>query len=118
MRDTSSNPLVERAFHSFAGWFILWRGVSELEKAEIEKIENFTRDALQGLQEEASSLSKVTMQNRTALDLPTAKEGGVGVIITQTCCSFTNQEKPVETDRYQIPKHTEVLQEVTSDNTS
>lgn len=95
-----SNPLVKRpsGFHSFARWFIPQLGVSELEKAivnisaTIEKIENATMDALKGLQEEISSLSKIVLQNRMVLDLLTAKEGGVSVVINQSCCSYINQE--------------------------
>ncbi|NWS34943.1 SYCY1 protein, partial [Polioptila caerulea] len=81
-------------FHSFVCWLFPQLGVSELEKAivnlETEKLENLTIDALQGLQTEVSSLSKVVIQNRMALDLLTAKEGGVCIIIYQTCCSYIN----------------------------
>ncbi|NXM25553.1 ERVV1 protein, partial [Oxyruncus cristatus] len=56
---------------------------SELEKAvvnilaTIEQIENQTLDAITALQEEVMSLSHIVLQNRMALDLLLASEGGV-----------------------------------------
>ncbi|NXD74319.1 ERVV1 protein, partial [Eolophus roseicapillus] len=56
---------------------------SELEKtivnisATIENIENRTIDAIQAVQEELTSLSKVVLQNRMALDILLASQGGV-----------------------------------------
>ncbi|XP_021238396.1 uncharacterized protein LOC110391047 [Numida meleagris] len=87
------NPLVEKptSFHSFVRWFIPFLGVSKLEKAivnisaTLEMIENATIDAIRGLQTEVSTLSKVVLQNRMALDLLSAKEGGVCIIINQSC---------------------------------
>ncbi|NWS78957.1 ERVV2 protein, partial [Crotophaga sulcirostris] len=79
-------------------------GVGELEKVIVkisgvmEQIENFTPDAVQGLQQEISSLSKVVGQNRMGLDILLAKEGGLCMVTNQTCCSYINQEKFVETD--------------------
>ncbi|NWS73228.1 ERVV2 protein, partial [Crotophaga sulcirostris] len=87
-------------FHSFVRWLFPQLGASELEKvilnisAVMEQIENFTTDAIQGLQQEISSLSKMVGQNRMGL----AKEGGLCMVINQTCCSYINQEKSVETD--------------------
>ncbi|NXH69799.1 ERVV2 protein, partial [Hydrobates tethys] len=92
------------AFHSFVRWFIPWLGVSELEKAIVnisatmEKIENLTIDTILGLQTEVSSLSKVVLQNHMVLDLITAKEGGVCLLINQSCCSYINQRKRIETN--------------------
>ncbi|NXH67985.1 ERVV2 protein, partial [Hydrobates tethys] len=92
------------AFHSFVRWFFPWLGVSELEKAivnisaTVERIENFTIDAILGVQTEVSSLSKVVLQNRMVLDLIMTKEGGVCLVINESCCSYINQEKRVETD--------------------
>ncbi|XP_071657739.1 endogenous retrovirus group V member 2 Env polyprotein-like [Patagioenas fasciata] len=125
-RSVSNNPLIQRpsGFHSFARWFLPWLGVSELEKAivnisaTIEKIENATVDALQGLQEEITSLSKTVQQNCMVLDLLTAKEGGVCVVINQGCCSYINQEKRVETDIQKIWKQSQILHRITLDETS
>ncbi|XP_074021454.1 endogenous retroviral envelope protein HEMO-like [Numenius arquata] len=121
-----NNPLAERpsAFHSFVRWLFPQLGVSELEKAIVnisatmEKIENLTVDAIQGLQTEVSSLGKVVLQNRMALDLITAKEGGVCLIINQSCCSYINQEKRVETDIARIWQQSRVLHQVSQDDTS
>ncbi|NWR48730.1 ERVV2 protein, partial [Regulus satrapa] len=48
----------------------------------------------------------------------TAKEGGVCIIINQTCCSYINQEKWVETDIYTIWENTKILHMVAQDDTS
>ncbi|NXC21981.1 ERVV2 protein, partial [Corythaeola cristata] len=91
-------------FHSFVRWLIPSLGVSELEKAivnisaTLEQMESLTLDALQGVQEEVSSLSKVVLQNRLGLDLLLAKNGGLCAVINQSCCTYINQEKRVETD--------------------
>ncbi|NXR06351.1 ERVV2 protein, partial [Semnornis frantzii] len=91
-------------FHSFVRWFIPDTGVSELEKAIVnisavmEKINNRTIDAIQALQEEIVSLKQVTVQNRTVLDLLTAKEGEVCIVLNQTCCVYIDESKRVETD--------------------
>lgn len=112
------------AFHSFVRGFFPQLGVSELEKAIVnisatmEKIENLTLDAIQGLQTEVSSLSKVVLQNRMALDLIMAKEGGICMIINQSCCSYINQEKKIETDIAQIWQQSKVLHQVSQDDTS
>ncbi|NWX17275.1 ERVV1 protein, partial [Aegotheles bennettii] len=56
---------------------------SELEKAilnisgEIEKLANSTAHGLLTLQKEVTELSKVTIQNRIALDILLASQGGV-----------------------------------------
>jgi len=56
-------------FHSFVQWLIPSLGVSELEKAivnisaTVETLENLTLDAIQGIQLEVESLSKVVKQN-------------------------------------------------------
>lgn len=119
------NPLVERptAFHNFARWFLPWLGVSELEKtlinisAAIEIIENHTIDAIRAQQEEIDSLSRVVLQNRKALDLVLASQGGVCTIINTSCCTYVNQDKRIETDLSQIWKQTQILHLVTQDNT-
>ncbi|NXN64071.1 ERVV1 protein, partial [Himantopus himantopus] len=56
---------------------------SELEKAlvnisaAIEILGNNAADAITALQEEISQLSKITLQNRMALDTLLASQGGV-----------------------------------------
>lgn len=120
------NPLVEKptSFHSFVRWFIPFLGVSELEKAivnisaTLEIIENATIDAIRGLQTEVSTLSKVVLQNRMALDLLSAKEGGVCIIINQSCCAYVDQTQRIETDLQAIWEHTKIFHQVSMDDTS
>ncbi|NXN17775.1 ERVV2 protein, partial [Indicator maculatus] len=91
-------------FHSFARWFIHWLVVSKLEKAmanfsaTVEIMMNASIDAIRAQQLEVDNLSKISTQNRLALDLLYAKEGGVRVVINVSCCSYVNQDKWVETD--------------------
>uniref|UniRef100_A0A8C3JU16 ERVV2 protein n=1 Tax=Calidris pygmaea TaxID=425635 RepID=A0A8C3JU16_9CHAR len=120
-RRIPNNPLVDRpmAFHSFAR-FIPWLGVSELEKAVInisaslEKIENFP--PIQGLQTEVSSLSKVVLQNRMALDLLLASQGGVCAMINTSCCAYVDQSGRVATDIKNIRDQIGILHDVTQDD--
>lgn len=120
------NPLIERpsAFHSFARWFVPWLGVSELEKAivnisaMIEEIENRTIDAIRAQQEEIGSLAKVVQQNRMALDLLLASQGGVCTVINTSCCVYLDQEGRVTTDLEGIWEQTKQLHKVTKDDTS
>ncbi|NXC38665.1 ERVV2 protein, partial [Penelope pileata] len=90
-------------FHSFVRWFIPLRGVSEPEKAIVnlsattERIENLIMDAIKNLQTEVSSLSKVVLQNRMALDILAAKEGGICMTINTSCCAYVNRNKQIET---------------------
>lgn len=124
-RDTD-NPLVKRpsAFHSFARWFVPWLGVSELEKAivnisaVVEEIENKTMDAIQAQQVEISSLVQVVQQNRMALDLLLASQGGVCTIVNTSCCVYVDQSHRITTDLHEIWEQTKILHEVTKDNTS
>ena len=121
-----SNPLAEKptGFHSFVRWYIPSLGVSELEKAVVkllatlEMIENATMDAIRALQVEVSTLSKVVLQNRMALDLLTAKEGGVCMIISQSCCAYIGETQRTETDLQAIWERTKLLHQVSLDDTS
>ena len=116
-----SNPLVERptAFHSFVQWFIPWLGVSELEKtivnisAIIERLENRTLDVMAAQQEEISSLSQVVLQNRMALDLLLAAQGGVCTVVNTSCCMYIDQSGRVSTDLEEIWKQTMRLIRIT-----
>ncbi|XP_072715512.1 endogenous retroviral envelope protein HEMO-like [Ciconia boyciana] len=120
------NPLVIRGtkFHSFVRWFLPWLGVSELEKAIVnisavlEQMENLTINTIKNLQTEVSSLSKVVLQNRMALDLLTAKEGGVCMIINTSCCAYINKDKQIEADLNALWEKARIVQEVSSDDTS
>ena len=120
------NPVVEKptGLHSFARWFIPSLGVSELEKtfvnisATLEMIENATVDAIRTLQGEVSTLSKVVLQNRMALDLLMAKEGGVCVVINHSCCAYVDKTQRVETGIQAIWERTKLLHQVSMDDTS
>ncbi|NXN20321.1 ERVV2 protein, partial [Indicator maculatus] len=92
------------AFHSFARWFLPWLGVSELEKAiinisaVIEKIENRTIDMIKAQQIEIKSLAQVVQQNRMALDLLLASQGGVCTVINTSCCMYVDLSGRIATD--------------------
>uniref|UniRef100_A0A663FGB7 Envelope protein n=1 Tax=Aquila chrysaetos chrysaetos TaxID=223781 RepID=A0A663FGB7_AQUCH len=110
----TSNPLIERGttFHSVVRWLFPMLGVSELEKT------NTTADALGKLQAEIDSLAKIMIQNRLALDMLTAKEGGVCVLINQSCCAYLNERQQVETDIEKIWEISKELHLITMDDTS
>ena len=80
-------------------------------------MENATTDVLQAIQEEVSSLSKVVLQNRMALDLLTAKEGGVCTVINQSCCAYISKDLRTETDLRKIWEQTKVLHRTSQDDT-
>ena len=79
---------------------------------------NFTQQALQGSQKAISALNaeqaqirKVVLQNRLALDILTAAQGGTCTIIHTQCCTyipdmstnvthFTKHEQDDWSDRY------------------
>ncbi|NXC38298.1 ERVV2 protein, partial [Penelope pileata] len=48
----------------------------------------------------------------------TAKEGGVCLIINQSCCSYINQERCIETDIQHIWQKSKILHQVAQDDTS
>nr|XP_025846339.1 syncytin-1-like [Vulpes vulpes] len=48
-------------------------------------------DSLTALQTQVTSLAAVTLQNRRALDLLTAKKGGTCLYLNEECCYFVNQ---------------------------
>ncbi|XP_074723318.1 endogenous retrovirus group PABLB member 1 Env polyprotein-like [Strix uralensis] len=120
------NPLVKRqtAFHSFARWFLPWLGVSELEKAIInisavvERIENQTIDIIRAQQLEIKSLAQVVQQNRMALDLLLASQGGVCTVINTSCCMYIDLSGQIATDLDEIWRQSKILHEITKDDTS
>ena len=81
-------------------------------------MENATTDVLQAIQEEVSSLSKVVLQNRMALDLLTDKGGGVCTIINQSCCAYIGKDLRTETDLRKIWEQTKVLHRTSQDDTN
>ena len=99
-------------------------GVSELEKAivnisaTVEILANATADAIVNLQKEINSLAEVTIQNRMALDLLMAEEGGVCTVINQSCCAFVNREAQIETDVHRIWEASKLFHLIAQDDTS
>ncbi|NWW24452.1 ERVV2 protein, partial [Falcunculus frontatus] len=83
-------------FHSIIRTLIPSLRIVKLEKAVvnisaiIEHIERQTADAISALQEEVHGLSHVVMQNRMALNVTLAPQGGVCAIINTTC-SYVDQ---------------------------
>ena len=55
-----------------------------------------TRNSLELLQRQITSLAKVVMQNRRALDLLTAENGGICVFLGEECCFYVNESGVVE----------------------
>jgi len=84
----------------------------------IENIKNRTTDAISALQTEVSSLPKVLIQNRMALNLLLASQGGVCTVINTSCCVYIDQSGRVSTDLEEIWKQTRILHEVVKDDTS
>ena len=119
-----NNPLVKykTEYHSFVRALIPILEVAQREKAISEYLRNSTNrrkchdKCLRAIQEEVSSLSKVVLQNRMALDLLTAKEGGVCTIINQSCCAYIN--KDLRTDLKKIWEQTKVLHRTSISNTT
>ena len=73
---------------------------------------------MKNLQTEVSSLNKVMLQNRMALDLLTAKEGGVCMIINTSCCAYINKDNQIEADLNTLWEKTQVFHEISLDDTS
>ncbi|NWW46279.1 ERVV1 protein, partial [Pedionomus torquatus] len=47
-----------------------------------------------------------------------AKEGGLCAVINQSCCTYINQEKRIETDIQKIWQKMQILHQVAQDDTS
>lgn len=86
--------------------------------AIIEKLENKILDAIKAQQEEISSLSQVVFQNRMALDLLLATQGGVCTVINTSCCMYVDQSGRISTDLEEIWKQTRILHEISKDDLS
>ena len=54
----------------------------------VQLLSNKTRDAVRGLAEQLAPTSLMAIQNRMALDMLLAKEGGVCTMIGGSCCTF------------------------------
>ncbi|NXX47817.1 ERVV2 protein, partial [Tricholaema leucomelas] len=91
------------AFHSFARLFLPWLGVSELGKnmvnvlATLETALNATGDAVSAQQTEIESLRKTSAQYKYVLGVLFVKERGLCAILNDSCCSYADQSKRIET---------------------
>ncbi|XP_053125104.1 endogenous retroviral envelope protein HEMO-like [Hemicordylus capensis] len=102
-RGTIYNPIVERNTGFQRAWRVIIPalGVAELERAiinisrEMETGFNATLTTLLDLQEEVSSLSSMVIQNRKALDILAAQQGGACALIGEKCCYYVNKEKQI-----------------------
>lgn len=54
--------------------------------------------SLASLQRQLTTLAKVTLQNRRALDLLTAEKGGTCIFLREECCYYINESGLVETN--------------------
>ncbi|NXL90526.1 ERVV2 protein, partial [Alectura lathami] len=85
-------------------WLIPSLSVSKLEKSmlnisgEMEKLANDTAKGLTTLQTEISELSKMTLQNRMALDIILASQGGVCTVLNISCCMYVDHSGELLTD--------------------
>ncbi|NXP70395.1 ERVV2 protein, partial [Ramphastos sulfuratus] len=81
-----------------------WLRVNELEKAMVNVLAtleiglNATGDALSAQRAEIESLRKGSVQYKLALDMLFVKEGGLCTILNDSCCSYADQSKRIETD--------------------
>ena len=82
----------------------------------IEKIGNKTSDAVAALQEEVSEIAKLTTQNRMALDMLLASQGGVWTVTNTSCCVYVDRSGRISTDLNEIWKQTEILHGVQKDD--
>ncbi|XP_053149086.1 endogenous retroviral envelope protein HEMO-like [Hemicordylus capensis] len=104
LRRGAENPLVVRntGFHQAWRAMLPGLGVIELEIAvkniskEMEKSFNSTLKMLMEVQQEVDSLSKVVVQNRKALDILAAQQGGACALIGEKCCYYVNNQGKID----------------------
>ncbi|KAL7828433.1 hypothetical protein SRHO_G00320670 [Serrasalmus rhombeus] len=60
----------------------------EITHYRLATFTNATRTAIQGIRDELTALRLTAMQNRLALDLLLAKEGGVCAMVGDSCCTY------------------------------
>ncbi|KAK1332798.1 hypothetical protein QTO34_006329 [Cnephaeus nilssonii] len=57
-------------------------------------IVNYTRDAVKGIAEQLDATSRVTWENKLALERILTEKGGVCVMLGVQCCTFIPDNKP------------------------
>lgn len=60
----------------------------EVTRYELISFINTTQIMMEGIQEELRGLRLTALQNRLVLDQLTASQGGVCMIVVQTCCTY------------------------------
>lgn len=68
----------------------------------MEHLENETLDAIIALKEEVQSVAKIVLQNRMALDILLAAQGGVCAVVNTSCCVYVDQSGRIERDIHKI----------------
>jgi len=81
---------IAAGFESVIPWITINKNVDRLNYVHfnIQRLTNMTRDAFAGVHEQLSATSIMTYQNRLALDMLLAKDGGVCSIFGQSCCTY------------------------------
>ncbi|XP_053145449.1 endogenous retroviral envelope protein HEMO-like [Hemicordylus capensis] len=114
------NPVVERN----AGFHKAWReilpglGAMELERAimnisrEIEKSFNDTLSMLMDLQLEVPSFSQVVLQNRRALDILAAQQGGACALIGGKCCYYIDKNHQITQKAQELKNSIKVFHDI------
>ncbi|NXR16297.1 ERVV2 protein, partial [Semnornis frantzii] len=83
--------------------FLPWLGVSELEKAMVNvsaTLEIAVNAAGVAQQAEIESHRKTSAQYKLTLDVLSAEEEGLCAILNDSCCSYVDQSKMIETDTH------------------
>ena len=72
--------------------------------ASLEELGNETTDGFEKVNVEVAALRTMTMQNRIALDMILAAEGGTCAVIGKECCTYIsdNSEKKEKKQLYSM----------------
>lgn len=84
----------------------------------MEHLENETLDATIAFKEEVQILARVVLQNRMALGMLLAAQGGVCTVVNTSCCVYVDQSGRIETDIHKIWHQTKILHKVNQDDVS
>lgn len=81
---------VAAGFESIFLWVTPNKNVDRINYVHynVQRLSNYTRDGFEAVHGQLSATSLVSYQNRLALDMVLAKEGGVCSIIGDSCCSY------------------------------
>uniref|UniRef100_A0A674NU83 Envelope glycoprotein n=1 Tax=Takifugu rubripes TaxID=31033 RepID=A0A674NU83_TAKRU len=83
-------PTGNKVIMTLFPWLGIGKNILRLETVDyrLKVFTNLTKVALTGVKEEMTALRLMTMQNRMALDLITAPQGGVCAMVGDYCCTF------------------------------